>query len=193
MRTLRLRLRALRHVPRCRPACRAPARRRRRAGRRRPGHHLGSRSSRWIVRLEDQRILRDPNPPPPVVLQPATQREPASSRPAAVRSDPAARRPRGARAPPGRAGARPRRALPRACEPLIAAARRTSEVEVRQMAAFALGLIGDALGARRRCCRRSRTEPMLQGRAAEALGLIGDAPMPTPSARWCRRTSRPAR
>src|SRR6185503_18523570 len=31
----------------------------------------------WIVRLEDQRILRDPNPPPPVILKPATQREPA--------------------------------------------------------------------------------------------------------------------
>src|SRR6186713_482534 len=31
----------------------------------------------WMVRLEDQRILRDPNPPAPVVLKPATQREPA--------------------------------------------------------------------------------------------------------------------
>ena len=31
----------------------------------------------WIVRLEDQRILRDPNPPSPVILKPATQREPA--------------------------------------------------------------------------------------------------------------------
>src|SRR5512138_3195477 len=31
----------------------------------------------WIVRLEDQRILRDPNPPAPVVLRPATQRDPA--------------------------------------------------------------------------------------------------------------------
>ena len=31
----------------------------------------------WMVRLEDQRILRDPNPPAPIVLRPATQREPA--------------------------------------------------------------------------------------------------------------------
>ena len=31
----------------------------------------------WIVRLEDQRILRDPNPPPQVVLSPRRQREPA--------------------------------------------------------------------------------------------------------------------
>ena len=30
----------------------------------------------WIMRLEDQRILRDPNPPPPVVLVPATQDRP---------------------------------------------------------------------------------------------------------------------
>src|SRR6478672_11616094 len=31
----------------------------------------------WILRLEDQRILRDPNPPPPVILAPATKGRPA--------------------------------------------------------------------------------------------------------------------
>jgi len=31
----------------------------------------------WMMRLEDQRILRDPNPPPPVVLVPATKGRPA--------------------------------------------------------------------------------------------------------------------
>src|SRR5258705_8702863 len=32
----------------------------------------------WILRLEDQRILRDPNPPPPlVILVPATKGRPA--------------------------------------------------------------------------------------------------------------------
>src|SRR5687767_8239674 len=31
----------------------------------------------WILRLEDQRLLRDPNPPPPVVLVPATKTQPA--------------------------------------------------------------------------------------------------------------------
>src|SRR5687768_10894835 len=31
----------------------------------------------WMMRLEDQRILRDPNPPPVVVLAPATQDRPA--------------------------------------------------------------------------------------------------------------------
>src|SRR5262245_38265836 len=30
-----------------------------------------------VVRLEDQRILREPNPPAPVILRPATKREPA--------------------------------------------------------------------------------------------------------------------
>src|SRR5215467_11283758 len=31
----------------------------------------------WMMRLEDQRILRDPNPPAPVVLVPATTGHPA--------------------------------------------------------------------------------------------------------------------
>src|SRR5688572_33294244 len=31
----------------------------------------------WIVRLEDQRLLRDPNPPAPKVLTPATAKTPA--------------------------------------------------------------------------------------------------------------------
>src|SRR5678810_962076 len=31
----------------------------------------------WILRLEDQRLLRDPNPPAPAVLRPATRTEPA--------------------------------------------------------------------------------------------------------------------
>ncbi|MCK7478239.1 MAG: hypothetical protein M0C28_13155 [Candidatus Moduliflexus flocculans] len=44
------------------------------------------------------------------------------------------------------------------------------------MAAFALGLIGHALGGRAAAGRRLRDPSLLvQGRAAEALGLIGDA------------------
>ena len=30
----------------------------------------------WIVRLEDQRLLRDPSPPPPAVLRPASRNQP---------------------------------------------------------------------------------------------------------------------
>ena len=63
-----------------------------------------------MVRLEDQRILRDPNPPPPVVIRAATPTLPAVVAPPPP-SDllRAARRCRGARAPARRAGARPRR------------------------------------------------------------------------------------
>src|SRR5687768_17697762 len=31
----------------------------------------------WVIRLEDQRILKDPSPPPPALLQPATVKTPA--------------------------------------------------------------------------------------------------------------------
>src|SRR5262245_66321820 len=31
----------------------------------------------WILRLEDQRLIRDPNPPPQVILVPATKGRPA--------------------------------------------------------------------------------------------------------------------
>ena len=38
---------------------------------------------RWILSLEDRRILRDPEPPPPAILQPATATTPAvTARPA---------------------------------------------------------------------------------------------------------------
>lgn len=45
--------------------------------------------------------------------------------------------------------------------------------EVRQMAAFALGLIGDAAAAPALLTALSDPDPMIQGRAAEALGQIG--------------------
>jgi hypothetical protein len=37
----------------------------------------------WIVRLEDQRLLRDPNPTGPAIIRPATKTLPALGRPAA--------------------------------------------------------------------------------------------------------------
>ena len=52
----------------------------------------------WIVRLEDQRILRDPNPPPPAILRAGDAHAAGDRRAAAaVRSDPAARTIREAR------------------------------------------------------------------------------------------------
>jgi cyclophilin family peptidyl-prolyl cis-trans isomerase/HEAT repeat protein len=49
-----------------------------------------------------------------------------------------------------------------------------AEVEVRQMAAFALGLIGDRTAVDGLRLALSDMSPVVQGRAAEALGLIGD-------------------
>ncbi len=48
------------------------------------------------------------------------------------------------------------------------------ELEVRQMAAFALGLIGRKEAAPTLRTALSDTSPVVRGRAAEALGLIGD-------------------
>jgi len=128
----------------------------------------------WIMRLEDQRILRDPNAPAPVVLRPATSREPAIVGPLPpsdlirLLGDPEGRVRRRAALAVGRVG------LPAGVEPLTRLLE-DAEVEVRQMAAFALGLIGD--GAARPAllaALEAPQPPLVQGRAAEALGLIGD-------------------
>jgi len=127
----------------------------------------------WIVRLEDQRLLRDPNPTVPAIIRPATKTLPALVAPPAptdlliLLGDPEARVRRRAALALGRVG------LPDAVEPLTKALG-DEEVEVRQMAAFALGLIGSATA--RPALAQALTGPdvVLQGRAAEALGLIGD-------------------
>jgi cyclophilin family peptidyl-prolyl cis-trans isomerase/HEAT repeat protein len=127
----------------------------------------------WIVRLEDQRLLREPNPPAQRVLRPATATEPALLAPPTpadllpLLRDPQARVRRRAALAAGRVG------LPEALPALI---ERLSdeEREVRQMAAFALGLIGDASARGALLQALDNADAMLQGRAAEALGLIGD-------------------
>ena len=48
------------------------------------------------------------------------------------------------------------------------------EFEVRQMAAFALGLIGHSAARPALTAALNDAEPIVQGRAAEALGAIGD-------------------
>ena len=122
----------------------------------------------WIVRLEDQRILRDPNPPPQIVLRPATQREPAIVAPPIpsdlirLLGDNEARVRRRAALAIGRVG------LAEGVEPLTRLLA-DGEIEVRQMAAFALGLIGersarpgllDALKDRSsQCCRDAPPRP----------------------------------
>jgi HEAT repeat protein len=127
----------------------------------------------WIARLEDQRLLRDPNPSAPVIIRPATKTVPALVAPPAptdllvLLGDPEARVRRRAALALGRVG------LPDAIEPL-GKALGDEEVEVRQMAAFALGLIGSPAARPALTQALTGRDAVLQGRAAEALGLIGD-------------------
>ena len=103
----------------------------------------------WIVRLEDQRILREPESAGAAghaAGHGARARRAGAA--AALRSAARCCATRSARASPGRAGGRPRRAWPRR-RPLWPSCSTDEELEVRQMAAFALGLIGDAARARR--------------------------------------------
>ena len=127
----------------------------------------------WIMRLEDQRILRDPNPPPPVVLMPATRIQPAVVAPPPpsdlirLLNDDEARVRRRAALALGRVG------LSEAVEPLTRLFT-DAEPDVRQMAAFALGLVGDAAARPALLAAIGDGDPLVQGRAAEALGMIGD-------------------
>jgi cyclophilin family peptidyl-prolyl cis-trans isomerase/HEAT repeat protein len=127
----------------------------------------------WIVRLEDQRILRDPNPAPPAIIQGATATTPVVyARPApsnllTLLTDPEGRVRRRAALAVGRVG------LAEGVEPLVPLLS-DADVEVRQMAAFALGLIGHASARPMLLQALQDPEPEVQGRAAEALGLIAD-------------------
>ncbi|NOT25858.1 MAG: hypothetical protein HOP16_07110 [Acidobacteria bacterium] len=126
-----------------------------------------------MMRLEDQRILRDPNPPPPVVLVPATAVRPAIVAPPPpsdlirLLGDPEARVRRRAALAIGRVG------LDAGVEPLTALL--ADEVpDVREMGAFALGLLGNPASRPALVAALRDRDPRVQGRAAEALGLIGN-------------------
>ena len=133
----------------------------------------------WIMRLEDQRILRDPNPPQRAVIVPATPTQPAIVGPPApsdlllLLADPEARVRRRAALAAGRVGLR------EAVQP-VSALLTEGEAEVRQMAAFALGLIGDASARPALLTALTDPDPIVQGRAAEALGLLADRADATP-------------
>jgi cyclophilin family peptidyl-prolyl cis-trans isomerase/HEAT repeat protein len=127
----------------------------------------------WILRLEDQRLLREPNPPTQVILRPATRTEPALVAPPQpsdlirLLNDSEARVRRRAALAVGRVG------LAAGVEPLTRLLA-DEEFEVRQMAAFALGLLADASVRPALLKSLDDAEPIVQGRAAEALGSIGD-------------------
>ncbi|MCM3880177.1 MAG: HEAT repeat domain-containing protein, partial [Vicinamibacterales bacterium] len=128
----------------------------------------------WIVRLEDQRVLRDPAPmvaPPPVQPGKKNLLPPPPSPPDLVRllSDDEARIRRRAALAIGRVG------LVDGVPQLVRLLQTDGDPEVRQMSAFALGLVGDKAAVEPLKQALTDSSPVVAGRAAEALGLIGDA------------------
>ena len=134
----------------------------------------------WVLRLEDQRILRAPAPPPveAVAEQAPPKGRRASQVPASLPpapdllqllGDPEGRVRRRAAQAVGRVG------LADGVPPLAAVLAGDRDAEVRGMAAFAMGLIGHRSAVEPlRAALRDRSM-LVQGRAAEALGLVGDA------------------
>jgi HEAT repeat protein/cyclophilin family peptidyl-prolyl cis-trans isomerase len=132
----------------------------------------------WILRLEDQRVLHDPTPPvapAPPVLAPGQKAPvvmpPPPPPPDLIRllSDDEARIRRRTALAIGHVG------LPDGVPPLIGLLATETDPEVRQMAAFGLGLIGDKRARDPLVALLSDSSPLVQGSAAEALGLLGDA------------------
>jgi cyclophilin family peptidyl-prolyl cis-trans isomerase/HEAT repeat protein len=139
----------------------------------------------WILKLEDERRLREPPPPvAPVVEAPARPRGPVIVPPPPppvpdlirLLSDSEARVRRRAALGVGRVGLR------EGVAPLLPLLK-DSEPEVRQMVAFALGLIGDASAHYPLVASLDDESPLVKGSAAEGLGLIGDPAAAEPIAR----------
>ena len=129
----------------------------------------------WILRLEDERVLRDPAPEVapllPVVRRgekaPAVVPPPAPPDLVRLLSDGEARVRRRAALAIGRVGSRD------GVAPLVTVLG-DPDPEVRQMAAFALGLVGDKSARDPLVAALGDESPLVQGSAAEALGLVGD-------------------
>lgn len=125
-----------------------------------------------IIKLEDQRILRESPPPPPPTTGRGRRRAvppPAVPDLVPMLGDAEARVRWRAALAIGRVG------LPEGVAP-VSALLKDVDADVRQIAALALGLIGDPAAAPALTSALADTSDMVRGRAAEALGLIGHAP-----------------
>jgi HEAT repeat protein/cyclophilin family peptidyl-prolyl cis-trans isomerase len=127
----------------------------------------------WILRLEDQRVLRDPVAPAPTPAPDSAGRTATVAAPPMADltrlltdGDPRVRR-RAALAI-GHVG------LASGVRPLMTALAGDQEPEVRQIAAFALGLLRDQSAVPELRLALGDPSPLVQGRAAEALGVLGD-------------------
>ncbi len=128
----------------------------------------------WMLQLEDQRILKLPEPPPPPVVAPVKGKRPAPLPPPpasvpdltklASDADPRVRR--RAAVAMGRVG------LPEAV-PALTGLLADTDADVRQSTLFALGLIGDRSASTAVLPLLQDPAPVVRGRAAEALGLMG--------------------
>ena len=136
----------------------------------------------WILRLENQRVLRDPVDESAGISTDApaaggveagaldgafpgeTRNRPDLT---VLLSDPDRQLRRRTAMAIGRVG------LADGVEPLVAALA-DPEVEVRQVTAFALGILGEPLATAALRTALSDPAPIVQGRAAEALGRLGD-------------------
>ena len=123
----------------------------------------------WILRLEDERVLRDPDPPAP----------PTPDLIALLGDDEARVRRRAALAV-GRVG------LQEGVQALTGLLM-DADPEVRQAAAFALGLIEGAGARDPLVTALGDPSPLVQGTAAEALGLVGDRSAAEPIGRMAAR------
>jgi HEAT repeat protein/cyclophilin family peptidyl-prolyl cis-trans isomerase len=129
----------------------------------------------WVLRMEDQRVLRDTAPaippaPPPVAGKKGAIVVPPPPPPLDLihlLSDSEARVRRRAALAVGHVGLREG-------VPALVGVLHDEDPEVRQMAAFALGLLGDKAAREPLVAALSDPSPVVQASAAEALGLIGD-------------------
>jgi HEAT repeat protein/cyclophilin family peptidyl-prolyl cis-trans isomerase len=140
-----------------------------------------------ILRLEDQRVLRDPAPPPaPVPVAGKRSNLPPPTPPPDLISllgDPESRVRRRAALAVGRVG------LGDGVGPLTQLLAGEPDAEVKQMAAFALGLIGDRSAIEPLRAALNDNAPIVRGRAAEALGLLNDPDSATLVAQMVRRAA----